>query len=236
MSWQAQIITLLPDAFPGLLGQSLAGRALREGLWALNVIDLRDFGFGKHKAVDEPPAGGGAGMVVRADVAAAAFDAAQRVHPALPALAMSPRGTPLTQARVQALAQGPGVLIFCARFEGVDERFFEAREIEEVSLGDYVLSGGETAAQVVLDSAIRLLPGVMGAAASADEESFTAGLLEYPHYTRPAEFEGRPIPDVLTSGDHKKVADWRRTEAEALTRQRRPDLWAAHRKNKPNKQ
>lgn len=235
MSWQAQIITLLPDSFPGLLGHSLAGRAHAEGVWALDLVDLRAFGLGKHKNVDDTPAGGGAGMVLRADVAAAAFDAAQARHPGLPALAMSPRGAPLTQARVQALADGPGALIFCSRFEGVDERFYAARAIEEVSLGDYVLSGGEAAAQVVLDAAIRLLPGVMGGAASAAEESFSDGLLEYPQYTRPAVWEGHEIPPVLTSGDHQNVADWRRQQAAAVTRARRPDLWQAVEQQKNQK-
>lgn len=228
MSWQACVISLLPEAFPGLLGQSIAGRALRENLWSLDVISLRDFGHGKHRSVDDTPSGGGPGMVLRADVAAAAYDAACAAHPDLPVLAMSPRGAPLTQKRVQSLAEGPGVIVFCSRFEGVDERFYETRQMEEVSLGDYVLSGGEAAAQVVLDAALRLLPGVMGDAGSGAEESFSSGLLEYPHYTRPAVFEGRAIPEILTSGDHEKVAKWRRDMAEKTTRERRPDLWKNH--------
>ena len=228
--WQAQVISLLPSAFPGLLGQSLAGQALAQGIWALDIVDLRDFGLGKHRQVDDTPAGGGAGMVLRADVAAAALDEAQKKHPALPALAMSPRGAPLTQARVQQLADGAGALVFCSRFEGVDERFYETRNIEQVSIGDYVVSGGEAAAQVVLDAAIRLLPGVMGDAASADEESFGNNLLEYPHYTRPQSWAGRAIPDILASGDHQKIAAWRRAQAENITRTRRPDLWAKYKR------
>ena len=228
--WQAQVISLLPSAFPGLLGQSLAGQALAQGIWALDIVDLRDFGLGKHRQVDDTPAGGGAGMVLRADVAAAALDEAQKKHPDLPALAMSPRGVPLTQARVQQLADGAGALIFCSRFEGVDERFYETRNIEQVSIGDYVVSGGEAAAQVVLDAAIRLLPGVMGDAASADEESFGNNLLEYPHYTRPQSWAGRAIPDILASGDHQKIAAWRRAQAENITRTRRPDLWAKYKR------
>ena len=235
MSWDAHIITLLPHAFPGLLGHALAGRALEKNIWSLSTIDLRDFGEGKHKNVDDTPAGGGAGMVLRPDIACAAIDAAQNAAPDLPTLALSPRGAPLTQSRVRELAAGTGVILFCARFEGIDERVFATRQIEEVSLGDYILSGGEGAAQILLDAVVRLLPQVMGDATSAQEESFENGLLEYPHYTRPQDFEGHPIPPILTSGDHQKVAAWRREQAEKLTRARRPDLWAAYRAKKGDK-
>ena len=262
MTFAATILTLYPEMFPGPLGISLAGRALFEGKWALDTVQIRDFAIDKHRTVDDTPAGGGAGMVLRADVLAAAVDFAvgryatspllfrggagvgavsqtQRLpdspHPPTPSpeeegekvpiLAMTPRGKPLTQARVRELAQGPGVIILCGRFEGFDERIFAARPIEEVSLGDIVLSGGEPAALMLLDACVRLLPGVMGAALSGAEESFENGLLEYPHYTRPADWEGLAIPDVLRSGDHAKIAAWRREQAEADTRARRPDLW-----------
>ena len=228
MSWTAHIITLMPEAFPGLLGESLSGRALEKGIWHLHTQALRDHGLGKHQNVDDTPACGGAGMVIRADVAAAAIDAACAQNPDLPLLVPTPRGAPLMQERVKHLAAGPGVMIFCPRFEGVDERVFQRRRIEEVSLGDYVLSGGDMAAQVIIDAAVRLLPGVMGGAESALEESFENDLLEYPHYTRPTLWEGEEIPEVLTSGDHQKVADWRRTEAEKLTKNRRPDLYARY--------
>lgn len=211
--------------FPGPLGLSLAGRALREERWRCDAIQLRDFATDKHRSVDDTPAGGGAGMVLRADVVAAALDA---VAGGLPVLAMTPRGRPLTQARVRALAAGPGVTILCGRFEGFDERLFEGRPVEEVSIGDYVLSGGEIGALVLLDACVRLLPGVMGAASSGDEESFESGLLEYPHYTRPQEWEGRTIPEVLRSGDHARIAAWRHARAETDTRARRPDLWERH--------
>ena len=211
--------------FPGPLGLSLAGRALREERWRCDAIQLRDFATDKHRSVDDTPAGGGAGMVLRADVVAAALDA---VAGGLPVLAMKPRGRPLTQARVRALAAGPGVTILCGRFEGFDERLFEGRPVEEVSIGDYVLSGGEIGALVLLDACVRLLPGVMGAASSGDEESFESGLLEYPHYTRPQEWEGRTIPEVLRSGDHARIAAWRHARAETDTRARRPDLWERH--------
>ena len=211
--------------FPGPLGLSLAGRALREERWRCDAIQLRDFATDKHRSVDDTPAGGGAGMVLRADVVAAALDA---VAGGLPVLAMTPRGRPLTQARVRALAAGPGVTILCGRFEGFDERLFEGRPVEEVSIGDYVLSGGEMGALVLLDACVRLLPGVMGAASSGDEESFESGLLEYPHYTRPQEWEGRTIPEVLRSGDHARIAAWRHARAETDTRARRPDLWERH--------
>jgi tRNA (guanine37-N1)-methyltransferase len=212
--------------FPGPLGVSLAGKALALGLWRLEARDIRDSATDRHRSVDDTPAGGGPGMVMKADVLARALDA---IPPdPRPRLLMSPRGAPLTQARVAALARGPGVVVVCGRFEGVDQRLIEARALEEISLGDYVLSGGEVAALVVLDACVRLLPGVMGQSASGAEESFADGLLEYPHYTRPALFEGRAIPDVLTGGDHARIAAWRKAEAQALTRARRPDLWAAY--------
>lgn len=235
MSWQSRIITLLPEAFPGLMGHSLAGRALEKGIWSLETTALRDFGIGKHHDVDDTPSGGGAGMVIRADVAVAAIDAARKGAENLPVLALSPRGKPLTQEKVKQLAAGPGVILFCARFEGVDERVFAAREVEEVSIGDYILSGGEGAALILLDAVIRLLPGVMGASDSSVEESFENDLLEYPHYTRPQSFEGLDIPAVLTAGDHAKVAEWRQERSEKLTRKRRPDLWAKNKKTKKEK-
>ena len=228
MIFAATILTLYPEMFPGPLGISLAGRALGEGRWSLDTVQIRDFAADKHRTVDDTPAGGGAGMVLRADVLAAAVDYACAAHPDAPILAMTPRGTPLTQARIRSLADGPGVIILCGRFEGFDERIFAAREIEEVSLGDVVLSGGEPAALVLLDACIRLLPGVMGAASSGTEESFENGLLEYPHYTRPASWEGRTIPEVLRSGDHAKIAAWRKAQSEIDTRLRRPDLWERH--------
>jgi len=223
--WRATVLTLFPEMFPGPLGVSLAGKALASGLWALEARDIRDQATDRHRSVDDTPAGGGPGMVLRADVLAAAIDAAE-IAPRRPRLLMSPRGRPLTQSRVRELAAGPGPLIVCGRFEGVDQRVIEARNLEEVSIGDYVLSGGEIAALALIDACVRLLPGVMGKVESGAEESFSEGLLEYPQYTRPQSFEGVPIPDILLSGDHAKVAAWRRTEAEALTRARRPDLWA----------
>jgi tRNA (guanine37-N1)-methyltransferase len=266
VTFAATVLTLYPEMFPGPLGVSLAGRALEEGTWSLDAVQIRDFAIDKHRTVDNTPAGGGAGMVLRVDVLAAAVDhAVERMrarkplpfregvgvesvaneqlpsdspHPpapspegeeeAVPILAMTPRGRPLTQARVRELAAGPGVVILCGRFEGFDERIFEARPIEEVSIGDIVLSGGEPAAIMLLDACIRLLPGVMGAPSSGSEESFENGLLEYPHYTRPAEWEGRTIPEVLRSGDHAKIAAWRKHRAEIDTRSRRPDLWERH--------
>jgi len=226
MTWRATILTLYPEMFPGTLGLSLAGKALSDGKWALEPIDIRGFATDKHRSVDDTPAGGGAGMVMRADIAAAAIDAARAdAEPGTPTIYLSPRGTPLTQARAQDLAKGPGVILLCGRFEGVDQRVLEARDVEEISIGDYVLSGGELAAQVLIDAVVRLLPGVAGNESSLDEESFAAGLLEYPHYTKPREWEGRAIPDVLLSGDHEKVAKWRREQAEKLTKARRPDLW-----------
>lgn len=222
----ATVLTLYPEMFPGPLGVSLAGRALAEGRWSLDAIQIRDFATDKHRSVDDTPAGGGAGMVMRADVLAAAIDASVPAN--MPLLAMTPRGKPLTQARIRDLAIGPGVAIVCGRFEGMDERLFEARAIEPVSIGDYVLSGGEVGALVLLDACVRLLPGVMGAPSSGDEESFESGLLEYPHYTRPQIWEGRTIPEVLRSGDHAKIAAWRKQQAEIDTRSRRPDLWERH--------
>ncbi len=262
MTFQAQILTLYPEMFPGPLGASLAGKALAEGLWGLTTVNFRDFTRDKHRTVDDTPAGGGAGMVLKVDVLAAAVDYTAAQKPSLlqgrglgegelgntpstsdqptapspslspkgerdtPIIALTPRGSPITQSRIRALAQGPGVTLVCGRFEGFDERLFEARpQIEQISMGDIILSGGEMAAMMLLDACIRLLPGVMGAASSADEESFENGLLEYPHYTRPVEWEGRTIPQVLRSGDHAKVAAWRKQQAEDHTRLRRPDLW-----------
>ena len=229
MSFTAQILTLYPEMFPGPLGVSLAGRALGEGKWTCNPIQIRDFATDKHKSVDDTPAGGGAGMVLRADVLARAVDHALESRPDIPVLAMTPRGAPITQERVRALASGPGATILCGRFEGFDERLFDARPIEQLSMGDIILSGGEMGALMLLDACIRLLPGVMGAAYSGVEESFESGLLEYPHYTRPAEWEGRLIPEVLRSGDHAKIAAWRKQQAEDHTRLRRPDLWERYR-------
>jgi len=224
MSFKATVLTLYPEMFPGTLGQALAGKALARGDWSLDAVQIRDFATDKHRSVDDTPAGGGAGMVMRADVLAAALDTSCEESDPRPRLLMSPRGKPLTQARVRDLAAGPGAVIVCGRFEGVDQRVIEARNLEEVSIGDYVLSGGEVAAQVLLDAVIRLLPGVMGNAQSGETESFEGNLLEHPHYTRPAEWEGRLIPEVLTSGNHAKIDQWRREEAEKLTRERRPDL------------
>jgi tRNA (guanine37-N1)-methyltransferase len=223
--WQASVLTIFPEMFPGPLGLSLAGKALASGAWSLDVVDIRNFATDKHRTIDDTPAGGGPGMVMKADVLGRAIDAV--ATDTRPRLLMSPRGTPLTQARIEALAGDAGVVLVCGRFEGVDERVIAARGLEEVSVGDYVLSGGEIAAMALIDACVRLLPGVMGAPASGTEESFAEGLLEYPHYTRPQLWEGRPIPEVLLSGDHGKIAAWRRAEAERLTGERRPDLWAA---------
>ena len=225
MSFAASVLTLYPEMFPGPLGISLAGRALDEGLWSLDTVQIRDFATDKHRSVDDTPAGGGAGMVLRPDVLAAAIDS---VSDGRPILALTPRGKPLTQARVRELAAGPGVILLCGRFEGFDERIFEARPVEPVSIGDYVLSGGEIGAMAILDACVRLLPGVMGAASSGEEESFEQGLLEYPHYTRPVTWEGRTIPEVLRSGDHAKIAAWRHAQAVKDTRLRRPDLIERH--------
>ena len=228
MRWNATILTLYPEMFPGPLGHSLAGRALSEGTWSLDTVQIRDFATDKHRSVDDTPAGGGAGMVMRADVLARAVDHVLGQRPETPLLAMTPRGKPLTQALVRDLAAGPGVSILCGRFEGIDERLFEARPIIPVSIGDYILSGGETAAITLLDACVRLLPGVMGAPTSGEEESFETGLLEYPHYTRPQMWEGRTIPEVLRSGDHAKIAAWRHARAVDDTRSRRPDLMERH--------
>ena len=233
MPFRATVLTLYPDMFPGPLGASLAGRALEDGIWSVEATNIRDFATDKHRSVDDTPAGGGAGMVLRPDVLAAALDS---VADGRPMLALTPRGTPLTQARVRELAAGDGVVLLCGRFEGFDERIFEARAIEPVSIGDYVLSGGELGAMAILDACVRLLPGVMGAASSGEEESFEQGLLEYPHYTRPVLWEGRTIPEVLRSGDHAKIAAWRRERAIEDTRLRRPDLierHGAHRRHRP---
>ena len=225
MSWAATVLTLYPEMFPGPLGLSLAGRAHREGLWSLEAVQIRDFATDKHRSVDDTPAGGGAGMVMRADVLAAALDS---VADDRPKLAMTPRGEPLTQELVRELAAGPGVTILCGRFEGMDERLFEARDIRQVSIGDYILSGGEMGALTLLDACIRLLPGVMGAPSSGDDESFETGLLEYPQYTRPVTWEGRTIPEVLRSGDHARIAAWRHERSVEDTRLRRPDLIERH--------
>ena len=232
MPWSATILTIFPEMFPGPLGVSLAGKALANGLWSLEARDIREHAMDRHRSVDDTPAGGGPGMVMRADVLARALDA---VHgDERPRLLMSPRGKPLTQARVAALADGPGLVLVCGRFEGVDERVIAGRALEEVSVGDFVLSGGEIAALALLDACIRLLPAVMGHAASGEDESFVGGLLEYPQYTRPQDWEGHTIPDVLVSGDHARVAAFRRAEAERLTRERRPDLWATYQETAAN--
>jgi tRNA (guanine37-N1)-methyltransferase len=225
MTWRADILTLFPEMFPGPLAHSLAGKSLARGDWTLAAHDIRAHAPGRHAKVDDTPFGGGAGMVMRADVIDAAIAA---VADARPTIVLTPRGTPLTQSRVQTLAAGPGVIVLCGRYEGIDQRVIESRALEEISVGDYVLSGGEPAALILLDACVRLLPGVMGAAESAHEESFAAGLLEYPHYTRPAEWNGRAVPDILLSGHHEAVAAWRRAQAERITRERRPDLWARH--------
>jgi len=232
--WRATVLTIFPEMFPGPLGLSLAGKALAEDKWGLEIIDIRSFATDKHRSVDDTPAGGGAGMVMRADIAAASIDAARAdTSPGTPTLYLSPRGRPLTQDRVRELAHGPGAILLCGRFEGIDERVLEARNVEEISVGDYVLSGGELAAQVLIDACVRLLPGVAGNEISLAEESFASGLLEYPHYTRPREWEGRTIPELLLSGDHQAIAKWRREKAEKLTKKRRPDLWERHLKSKP---
>ena len=225
MNFRATVLTLYPEMFPGPLGASLAGKALADGAWSLDTVQMRDFATDRHRSVDDTPAGGGAGMVLRCDVLAAAIDS---VADGRPILAMTPRGKPLTQGRVRELAVGDGAIILCGRFEGFDERIFAARDVEPVSIGDYVVSGGEVAAMVLLDACVRLLPGVMGAASSGEEESFETGLLEYPHYTRPNEWEGRTIPEVLRSGDHAKIAAWRLERSREDTRLWRPDLIERH--------
>lgn len=235
MTFRATVLTLYPEMFPGALGMSLAGRALEAGIWSLETVQIRDFATDRHRTVDDTPAGGGAGMVMRADIVAGAIDASSPAGDPRPRLLMSPRGKPLTQARVRELAAGPGAMILCGRFEGVDQRVIEARDLEEISVGDYILSGGEVAAHVLLDAIVRLLPGVMGNELSGTEESFESGLLEHPHYTRPQIFEDRAIPEVLTSGNHGKIAAWRHEQAEELTAARRPDLISAYRKLKAGK-
>lgn len=228
MTWQATTLTIFPEMFPGPLGVSLAGKARAEGAWDLSVIDIRDYATDRHRSVDDAPFGGGAGMVMRPDVIDAALEAARKAQPEAPAIYMSPRGKPLAQARVRALASGPGVIVLCGRFEGVDERVIAARQLEEISLGDFILSGGEPAAIALIDACVRLLPGVLGAKESLTEESFEQGLLEYPHYTRPQSWQGRAVPDILVSGHHENIRAWRLAEAERLTRERRPDLWSRY--------
>lgn len=222
--WRVTVLTLFPEMFPGPLGVSLVGQALDAGLWTLATVHIRDFGIGRHRAIDDTPTGGGAGMVMRADVLGAVIDHARGADPEAPLIYLSPRGEPLTQQLASELSAGPGAILLAGRFEGVDERVIAGRQMREVSIGDYVLSGGELAAMVLVDACVRLLPGVIGAAASLGEESFEGGLLEYPQYTKPREWEGHAIPDVLLSGDHKKIAEWRRQEAERITAERRPDL------------
>jgi len=232
MSWRATVLTLFPEMFPGPLGISLLGRAQQKNLWSLDVRDIRDHGIGKHRQVDDTPSGGGPGMVMRADVACAAVDAARAKDLDLPVIYLSPRGQPLTQTRVRELSRGPGVILLCGRFEGLDQRAIDARRIAEISVGDFVLAGGEIAAMALIEAAVRLIPGVLGAEASPEEESFSNGLLEYPQFTRPQNFEGREVPEVLTNGNHKEISRWRQAEAERLTRERRPDLWALFEKQK----
>jgi len=230
VSWQATVLTLFPEMFPGPLDVSLLGKARQKELWSLEVRDIREHGLGKHRTVDDTPAGGGPGMVMRADVACAAIDAVERAD--RPLIYLSPRGVPLTQARVKALSEGPGAILLCGRFEGLDQRAIEARNIEEISLGDFVLAGGEIAAMALIEASVRLIPGVLGAEASPEDESFSHGLLEYPQYTRPQSFEGRDIPEVLLGGNHAQIALWRREAAENLTKTRRPDLWTPYEKSK----
>src|SRR6201993_2070746 len=229
-SWSATVLTLFPEMFPGPLGISLLGKALEKNLWSLDVRDIRDHGLGKHRTVDDTPAGGGPGMVMRADVAAAAIDAVERKD--RPLIYLSPRGLPLTQARVRALSDGPGAILLCGRFEGLDQRAIDARKMEEISLGDFVLAGGEIAAMALIEACVRLIPGVLGDEASPTDESFSHGLLEYPQYTRPQSFEGRATPEVLLGGNHAEIARWRREAAENLTKTRRPDLWPPYEKSK----
>jgi tRNA (guanine37-N1)-methyltransferase len=230
MTWSATILTLFPEMFPGPLGISLLGKALAKEIWSLDIRDIRDHGIGKHRTVDDTPSGGGPGMVMRADVALAAIDAVPRGE--RPLIYLSPRGLPLTQKRVADLAAGPGAILLCGRFEGLDQRAIDARAIEEISLGDFVLAGGEIAAMALVEATVRLLPGVLGDAASPAEESFSHGLLEYPQFTRPQEVEGRTIPEVLNNGNHKEISKWRLAQAEGLTKARRPDLWTHYEKKK----
>lgn len=232
MSWAATVLTLFPEMFPGPLDVSLIGKARQKSLWSLEVRDIRDHGLGRHRTVDDTPAGGGPGMVMRADVACAAVDAALAASSDRPMIYLSPRGMPLSQARVRELAAGPGAVLLCGRFEGLDQRAIEARNLEELSLGDFVLAGGEVAAMALIEACVRLIPGVLGAEASPADDSFSGNLLEYPQFTKPQSFEGRPIPEVLASGDHAAIARWRRAEAERLTRVRRPDLWTLYEKAK----
>jgi tRNA (guanine37-N1)-methyltransferase len=232
VTWRASVLTIFPEMFPGPLGVSLTGKALRDRLWSLSIHDIREHGVGKHAKVDDTPSGGGPGMVMRADVAAAAIDAVTKTDEAArPLVYLSPRGASLTQARVKEFAAGPGVILFCGRFEGLDERAIASRGLEEISIGDFVLAGGEIAAMALIEGAVRLIPGAMGKEASKTEESFEGGLLEYPHYTRPQSFEGMEIPEILTNGDHAKVAAWRLAQSEALTQGRRPDLWTLYEKH-----
>jgi tRNA (guanine37-N1)-methyltransferase len=233
MTWRASVLTLFPEMFPGPLGASLISKALEKNLWSLQVRNIREHGNGKHRTVDDTPAGGGPGMVMRADVACAALDAAREGNRDVPAIYLTPRGVPLTQARVRHLASGPGAILLCGRFEGLDQRAIEARQLEEISIGDFILAGGEIAALALIEACVRLIPGVVGDATSPADESFSAGLLEYPQYTRPQTFEGRDIPGVLTSGNHADIAKWRREQAENLTKSRRPDLWTLYEKGKP---
>ena len=233
MSWQATILTLFPEMFPGPLGVSLIGKALEKEIWSLDVRDIREHGIGKHRTVDDTPAGGGPGMVMRADVAIAALDAARGEGDRRPLFYLSPRGTRIEQARIASLARGDGVVLLCGRFEGLDQRAIDARGLEEISLGDFVLAGGEVAAIAIVEACVRLMPGVLGDAASPTDETFSKGLLEYPQYTRPQTFEGREVPAVLTGGNHAEIERWRRGQAQALTKSRRPDLWALYEKGKP---
>jgi len=230
MTWRATVLTLFPDMFPGPLGHSLAGRALAGGIWSLAVENIRDHATNKHRSVDDTPCGGGAGMVLRADVLDSALST---VADSRPMIVLTPRGRPLTQDRVHRLAAGPGVILLCGRFEGIDQRVIDARALEEISVSDTVLAGGELPAMLLLDAVIRLLPGVMGAAESAEDESFSTGLLEYPHYTRPTDWQGRRVPEILLSGNHAAIAAWRREQSEKITRERRPDLWAAFTQHNP---
>src|SRR4051794_15932349 len=232
MSWKASVLTLFPEMFPGPLGVSLIGKALEKRLWSLDVRNIREHGLGKHRTVDDTPAGGGPGMVMRADVACAAIDAARQGNPNVPAIYLTPRGVPLTQARARTLAEGPGAILLCGRFEGLDQRAIEARQLGEISVGDFVLAGGEIASMALIEACVRLIPGVLGDETSSADESFSAGLLEYPQYTRPQSFEGKEIPPVLLGGNHGEIARWRRKQAENLTRSRRPDLWALYEKGK----